>query len=298
MKLPNPEVWTVIAGLMKVQTQFIALAGISMALSSTLTAAVVVDIDATGIAAGGVGALNNAGTAGNFTSLIGNASTTTHPRNDGVGSVQGIAFANNKFKSANSMAASGISGNQAHTVAAWVWNPAIGNEEAIISWGHRGGPDGANMGLHQGTHPSFGAVGHWGSPDIGFGNNGADINDTIGRWAHLAYVYDGSGSQRVFIDGVLSNTESGISLNPHQTFNDGSATHIYLGSESDAGNDNNTPIPFSGTIARWYVTDTALSDTDVAGLFGAQAAQFIPEPSSAVLGMLGLLTLLGLRRRR
>ena len=239
-------------------------------------AVVVVDATTLGLNDGvTVNALPNPGTAGNFTALVGAPVTASQPSNNNAAiQVQGLEFGGQKMKSAVDMVAAGISGNQAHTVAAWVWNPAIGNEEAIVSWGHRGGPDGSNMGFHQGTHPSFGAVGHWGSPDIGFGNEGADVNNTIGRWAHLAYVFDGAGTQRVYVDGAPSNSESGINLNPHETFNDGSATHIYLGSESDAGNENSTPIAFSGIIARVHVFKRAFSDGEVASAYDADRLFF------------------------
>ena len=67
----------------------------------------------------------------------------------------------------------GITGaNPTASIEAWVWNPGIAGEETMVSWGHRNGTDGTNMSFNYGSSPDFGAVGHWGAPDIGWGPNG------------------------------------------------------------------------------------------------------------------------------
>ena len=211
-----------------------------------------------------VDTLSNPGFAGNFSTLIGQVETVSHPANDNPGvSIQGLAFNGDKMVSANTLASTSMTGNQTYTVTAWVYNQGFGGEEAIVSWGHRGGPNGSNSGFHQGNHPTFGAIGHWGGgavgnpnePDVGWGPDGVgtDINATTGQWAHLAYVWDGS-EDRVFINGVFNNSEAHIPLNPHQSYGDGTPSVFVLGSESDAGNVNSVPIPFSGTIYFFSVT--------------------------------------------
>ena len=65
------------------------------------------------------------------------------------------------------MVSTGMVGNQNYSVMGWVWNSGAGNEEAFVSWGHRGGPTGSNSGFHQGVHPTFGAIGHWGGGALG-----------------------------------------------------------------------------------------------------------------------------------
>ena len=246
-----------------------------------------IGVDATGLGLGDgvvVDTVANPGFAGNFTTLIGQVETVSHPANDNPGvSVQGLAFNGDKMVSANSLASTSLTGNQSYTVMAWVFNPGFGNEEAIVSWGHRGGPNGSNSGMHQGNHPTFGAIGHWGGgavgdpnqPDVGWGPDGVgtDINVTQGRWAHLAYVWDGA-VDRVYIDGEFNNSEAHIPLNPHLSFNDGSPTPFALGSESDAGNVNSTPIPFSGTIARVRVEDLARTDAQILAAFNSERPLF------------------------
>ena len=231
-----------------------------------------------------VSSLANSGSAGDFTTLIGQVEVTSHPANDNAGAlVQGLSFNSDKMISANPLSSTNLTGNQPYTAMAWVYNPDFGNEEAIVSWGHRGGPNGSNSGMHQGTHPTFGAVGHWGGgaigdpnqPDVGWGPSGAgtDINATIGQWAHLSYVWDGT-EERVFIDGELSNSEVHIPLNPHLSFQDGSPTPFALGSESDPANVNSTPIAFSGTIAKVLVENVARSAEEVRSAFTAERSLF------------------------
>ncbi len=80
----------------------------------------------------------------------------------------------------------------------------------MVSWGHRGGPDGTNMSFNYGFRGEWGAVGHWGGggPDLGW----VDNNWTAGvpaanKWHHLVYTYDGT-TTRVYSDGLLSNEEN------------------------------------------------------------------------------------------
>ena len=274
---------------MKIKNRLLPLV-IGLAISSSARAQnddILIDVNATalGLSDGAVvNSLANSGAAGNFTTLIGQVEVASHPANDNAGAlVRGLAFNGDKMISANPLSSTNLTGNQPYTAMAWVYNPDFGNEEAIVSWGHRGGPNGSNSGMHQGTHPTFGAVGHWGGgaigdpnqPDVGWGPSGAatDINATIGQWAHLSYVWDGT-EERVFIDGELSNSEVHIPLNPHLSFQDGSPTPFALGSESNSANVNSTPIAFSGTIAKVLVENIARSDEEVRTAFNAERSLF------------------------
>ncbi|MFP6896306.1 MAG: LamG-like jellyroll fold domain-containing protein [Roseibacillus sp.] len=261
----------------------------------------IVNVDATGLGltdGDAIASVANSGSAGLFSTVTGNVTAASHPANNNPGvMIQGLGFNNGeaRMNSAVTSASVGLSGNASYSITSWVWNPAFGNEEAIVAWGNRGGPNGTNAGFHQGTHAGFGAVGHWGDgPDTGWGNNGDDIDVSIARWTHLSLTFDGNES-RLFIDGVLSNSEIIGAINVH-----GGTNVISIGSENNNGSTTATPIAFSGTIAQLQVWDTTLTDQDVMDNYNERAALFvdgIPEPTTSLLGVLGLM-LFGLRRRR
>ncbi len=289
---------------MKTKPYSSAVAGLALAVSLGMPpahSASIVNVNATGLGltdGDAIASISNSGSAGQFSTVTGSVTAASHPANNNAGVlIQGLGFNNGaaRMNSAVTAESVGLSGNASYSVTSWVWNPAFGNEEAIVAWGNRGGPDGTNSGFHQGTHAGFGAVGHWGGgPDVGWGNGGADIDITIAQWSHLSVTYDGSET-RLFIDGVFSNSEIHGPFNVH-----GGTNVISIGSESDNGNTTNTPIPYSGTIAQLQVWDTTLSDQDVLDNYNERAAYFvdgIPEPTTSLLGVLGLM-LFGLRRRR
>ncbi|MDE0594899.1 MAG: hypothetical protein OSB65_06610, partial [Roseibacillus sp.] len=243
----------------------------------------IVDVDATtlGLADGvSITTIASAGTSGPFTTVTGNVTAFSHPANNAPGSlIQGLGFNSGaaRMNSAVTAESVGLSGNASYSITSWVWNPAFGNEEAIVAWGNRGGPDGTNAGFHQGTHAGFGAIGHWGGgPDVGWGNGGADINATIGQWSHLSTTFDGN-EHRLFIDGVFSNSEIIGAINVH-----GGANVISIGSESNNGSLTATPIPYSGTIARVQVWDIVMSDQDILNDFNADKLLFFDGVSNAI----------------
>ena len=98
--------------------------------------------------------------------------------------------------------------NPTMTVEAWVFSErALPEEQTIVAWGHRGGPEGTNMSFNYGTHPVWGAAGHWGWTDLGWYRSGAAGAPVPGQWHHLVYTFDGT-HQRVFADGAETNSEN------------------------------------------------------------------------------------------
>ncbi|NCF89270.1 MAG: hypothetical protein GWQ08_27735 [Verrucomicrobiaceae bacterium] len=79
----------------------------------------------------------------------------------------------------------------------------------MVSLRRRGGPKGSNVSFNHGAHPAFGAVGHWGAPDIGW--NGTE---EAAVWSHVVYTQDGNET-RVYTNGVLADSESPITLATH-----------------------------------------------------------------------------------
>ena len=95
-----------------------------------------------------------------------------------------------------------LAGNADHAIEAWVLNPDISDEECVFAWGRRGGPDGTNVSFGHGANANYGAVGHWGSYDVGW--NGQLVTN---KWTFISYVYTASNHvTKVFADGAVANT--------------------------------------------------------------------------------------------
>ncbi len=133
------------------------------------------------------------------------------------------------------------SGNCSYSVEAIVLNPEISEAEAIVSWCGRGGPDGMTGQVGYGSHPVWGAVGHWGFADMGFGKRPPLAN----QWHHIAVVFDGI-LERVYVDGELDN-QSAKMLLMHE------GRSIYIGA-SEPGVEH-----FSGYLSSLTVHNVALS---------------------------------------
>lgn len=137
------------------------------------------------------------------------------------------------------------------SVEVWAFNPAIAAEETLVAWAHRGGPDGSNFSFNYGSNGSYGAMGHWGAPDLGW--NGVPA---AGQWHYLVYTFDGA-VQRVYADGVLKNSEN-VTLNVYAGF------PIRIGAQAVAAGD--TPDfgqAYSGYLATVRVHGGVLSASDV-----------------------------------
>ncbi|HRZ35033.1 MAG TPA: family 43 glycosylhydrolase [Candidatus Paceibacterota bacterium] len=182
----------------------------------------------------------------------------TKPVVDMAGGRKAVRFSGKQMLTASFRAPRSLAGNSSFTVAAWVNNPEIGESECLISWAGRGGPDATTAQFGYGTHPEFGAVGHWGFADMGFRGAPAEA----GQWHHLAVVFDGV-IERVYVDGQLNNSEAKMLL-MHE------GRPVYVGA-SEPGSEY-----FDGSLAALRVYDGALSESEVKNL----AAD---EPSADVL---------------
>jgi len=164
-----------------------------------------------------------------------------------------------------------ITGNGAHTVEAWVYNPAVADEETVFSWGRRGGGDGSNCSFNHGANATYGAVGHWGAPDIGW--NG---NIVAGQWTHIAYSWEPTNSwQTVYRDGQVANSRS--EANPlviWSTANNGNPLPFRIASQNDDNGAATEGLRGSMTIAKIAVYDVALSDATILQHFTTDAGTF------------------------
>jgi hypothetical protein len=166
-----------------------------------------------------------------------------------------------------------ITGGKARTIEAWVFNPAIADEETIFSWGRRGGPDGSNMSFNHGLNATFGAVGHWGGPDIGWGAN----PPASGRWTFVAYAYNpATGVGTVYKDGVFANSDTAGTLNTWGTDNTPIANRLpfRVASQNEADGTPTAALRGSMTIAIIRVYETTLDATAITNHFSADAETF------------------------
>jgi hypothetical protein len=148
-------------------------------------------------ASAGSAVWSNAGTLGDF-NRVGN------PGIQVLDGVRAIAFNNNNTDGSYQSSINapvGLTGvDPTRSIEVWAFNPAIGTEETLVAWGHRDGPNGTNMSFNYGSNATFGAVGHWGTPDLGWGTL-----PQANQWHHLVYTYDGT-TTRVYDNGDLVNS--------------------------------------------------------------------------------------------
>jgi len=195
-----------------------------------------------------------------------------------------------------------VTANSDWSFEAWAYNPSIstaspGQEETIFQWGPRGGVAGTSTAAHVGmgfAGPS-GAVVHWGA-DQGYtadANTQFYTHDTVpalngnapivGQWHHIAVTYAGgvNGNEIVYLDGQPNNSAL-------RTLNVSTAINMIVGTGFN-NNSVNFQVPGSLSIARVRLHDNVLSPADVLANFDEEKATFgIPEPSSLLLGVLGL----------
>ena len=170
----------------------------------------------------------------------------------------------------------GITGAGTRSIETWVFNPAVAGEETLVAWGRRGGPEGSNISFNYGSNGTFGAVGHWGAPDMGWNGTPA-----ANEWHHLAYTYDGT-AVRVYQDGLLKNIRN-LTLNTHGLgAGAGSSTNPYT---ITVGAQNVDPVPnlepglrLSGAMTFVRVHDGVLSSADVQNNFMEDADAFGVTP--------------------
>jgi hypothetical protein len=229
----------------------------------------IINLDATRLPTGALASWPNTGALGGVFAASGPTPAVTT-----VNLVKGVTFDGTNFYT-GPIAPVYLTGTNSHTVEAWIYNPEVPAEETIFAWARRGGPDGSNMSFIHGTDPTFGAVGHWGEgPDIGW--NG---NISTGRWTYLAYTYDAATlTQTVYRDGQLANSETNVALNiaAVDTSPQMNPLPFRVATQNDT---TGTPTPNlrgTMTIARIRVYDEALTASDIAAKFQAEAETFFP----------------------
>lgn len=134
---------------------------------TTAASALLVNLDASGLALGALTTWTNSGIIGGS---FGN--DTTNPVVEMVGGVKAVTFTGDDRMKSTFTSPSIITGNGNYTISVLAYNPAIADEECLINWAHRGGATaGTAAQVNYGTNASRGAVMHlirliWVLPEV------------------------------------------------------------------------------------------------------------------------------------
>jgi hypothetical protein len=255
---------------------------LSHAQAQQIAEALLVNLDATVLPANGMlNEITNTGTMGGVFEATGGGNTVPTAVTLGGNGTRAIRFNGLEYMQhvdapggARKLAHSGIVGsNRTCSIEAWVYNRDVPAEETIVSWGHRGGPEGSNMSFNFGSHAVYGAVGHWGGPDIGWGVIGSP---SIRTWHLLTYTFDGT-TTRVYIDGALANSE----VLPTNAINTHTNTPITLAAQMEADTSVTGILRGSLDLARLRIHDGVLSDAQVLANYDSEKAGITDGTSAA-----------------
>ncbi len=166
-----------------------------------------------------------------------------------------------------------IEGGDSRSIEVWVYNDtATVDEETMVSWSHRGGPDATNMSFNYGQHNAWGAVGHWGgAADMPWSAPHAPL-PAVENWWHLVYTYDGD-TVRLYVNGE-ENTTRALALNTHA----GNTIRVAAQAD-DSGNGAQAGLGFTGSIAEVRIHAGALTAEDVAHNFVSNRTDGAGGPS-------------------
>jgi len=174
----------------------------------------------------------------------------------------------------------GIEGKGTRTIEVWVFNPSAIPEETMVHWSHRGGPDGTNMSFNYGNNTTWGAVGHWGSPDMPWGGSVAPT-PPVGRWWHLVYTYDGT-TAKLYANGAAAGSKA-VALNTHP----GNIIRI-AAQGNDAGTAPQAGLSFTGSIAQVRIHDGVLTPAQITQNYkqGGPRKATVPDPANGAIGVM------------
>ena len=231
-----------------------------------LRAAKWVDLDATALPSGPLATWDNTVDADPANDFVRAGPGTAGVGPVGTPAVQAVTFGATANWYVGPEAPVGMTSAGPRSIEVWVLNPDLAAEETLVAWSRRGGPDGTNLSFNYGNNATYGAVGHWGPPDMGWGTPPA-----ANEWHHLVYTYDGTRA-KVYADGVLKNDQARTLLTYFRNPT-GSFLKFVVGAQNFP---NGTPgeIPSTLSLAKVRIHDTALSPLAVQELFNAEAAQF------------------------
>jgi len=250
----------------------LALAGIPARADVIVAENLLVDLRAEDLAYGeGLATWPNHGSLGDFT-----ASGT--PVVEDVDGTKAVTF-NGSSWFEGPTAPAGITGTGTRTMEVWAYNPSMPGEETILSWAHRGGPNGSNMAFNYGNDNRWGSMGHWGGDthDMGWWGSHAPA-PAANTWWHLVYTYDGTAA-RVYVNGVQESIRNPIALNTH------SGNVIRVAAQADdTGAGVAAQFNFTGSIAVVRIHDGVLSPAAIQNNFRyGRLRAWNPSPANGAI---------------
>jgi len=207
----------------------------------------VIKLDAAGLPVGKLpngGKYANTGTLGGYFEDFNSANPADNPTVETVASVKCITFDGNSLLIADFNAPESITGNNPFTIIYKVYNPAVSFDEEVFAWAKRG-TTARYASAGYSTSTAWGAIAHWGSPDMGF-DGGVP---SAGKWHTIAITYDGrpNGSEYVMVDTAPNAVEH------NKTLDIWPDCPVMVGASynGDPYIEAVTPtLPFSGSIAK------------------------------------------------
>jgi hypothetical protein len=254
-------------------------------------ASVMVNLDATSSPIGDYPVWRNTGAvAGDF-----NCGPLATPQITLIDGVRGVQFVSGTTVAMDGTHYEGpavpdsIAGNGARTFEAWIFDPVPQAEKNVIAIGRRGGPNGSNCTFNHGNNATYGAVGQWGTYDVGWGYSTNVVTNTAGvkvtnavqnlafkRWTYIAYTYNPATTNvSVYMDGVLANSvrEPGPLITTNLD-NVGGALIFRIQRQNGANGLPDTTGIGEIVIAKIRVHDQALDATAIKNQFDAEKKQF------------------------
>ena len=161
-----------------------------------------------------------------------------------------------------------------YSVEVWAFQGNIREQESLVSWGRRGGPDATFAGFRYGADPEFGAVALWGPSEIGYHKP-----PPPGRWHQLVFTYDGN-RMSVYVDGQADGVKTVGALDPHDTL------PIMLGAELGGdGQPEGKFTHFSGALGLVRIHAGVLDAGEVRRRFECDAPSFSGISAAPLAGL-------------
>jgi hypothetical protein len=161
-----------------------------------------------------------------------------------------------------------ITGANDFTVVFEVFNLEIADEEWLLAWAERSGPDGSSASFGYGTNANSSAAVHWGEPDMGFGPLGAPAEHT---WHTIAVTYNGT-TESIVVDGLIYNVEDkDLIITESQPVVIGAAYEPAVGGIIQGAWNPNWNLRYTGSVASIRVYAESIPPAELALWMGSPA---------------------------